>query len=170
MPEKVVKVHSNDAPWLSTKLRDLIRKRQVAFHNNKMSTQFKFYRNAVNRERKLCKAKFYASKVKDLKGASPRQWWKEVKKLSGSKNDTNLMSSLNVPEYDQLSRKEIADAVNLALLEPLQEYNPLDPGAVNLPVEELDVIPEVSVERIYTHLSRLNKYKPPVLMEYPTGC
>ena len=94
-----------------------------------------------------------------MKGANPRQWWKELKKLSGSKNDTNLMSSLNVPEYDQLSRKEIADAINLALLEPLQEYDPLDPAAVHLSVEELDVIPEVSVERIYTHLSRLNKYK-----------
>ena len=51
MPENVVKVHPNDAPWLSTKLKDLIRKRQVAFHNNKKSTQFKFYRNAVNREK-----------------------------------------------------------------------------------------------------------------------
>ena len=161
MPEKVIKVHINDAPWMSTKLKDLIRMRQVAFYSNKNSIQFKFYRNAVNRERKLCKAKYYASKVQDLKGANPRQWWKEVKKISGSVNSIKLMSSLNVPGYDNLSHKEIADAINASLLEPLQEYNPLDPSTVNLPGEELDVIPEVSVERVYTHLSRLNKYKAP---------
>ncbi|CAB4015174.1 Hypothetical predicted protein [Paramuricea clavata] len=53
MPEKVIKVHTNDAPWMSTKLKDLIRMRQVAFYSNNNSIQFKFYRNAVNRERKL---------------------------------------------------------------------------------------------------------------------
>ena len=36
------------------------------------------YRNAVNKERKLCKAKYYTSKVQDLKGVNPRLWWKEV--------------------------------------------------------------------------------------------
>ena len=87
-----------------------------------------------------------------MKGANPRQWWKEVKKISGSVNSIKLMSSLNVPGYDNLSHKEIADAINASLLEPLQEYNPLDPSTINLPGEELDVIPEVSVVRVYTHL------------------
>lgn len=79
MPEKTMKVYPKDAPWISTKIKQLIRLRQRAFHFNKEGTLYKFYRNAVNKERKLCRAKYYVSKVRDLKEVNPRQWWKEVK-------------------------------------------------------------------------------------------
>ena len=38
----------------------------------------------MNRERKTSKAKFYSSKVENLKGKNPKQWWKEVNRLSGA--------------------------------------------------------------------------------------
>ncbi|KAK2563987.1 hypothetical protein P5673_012191 [Acropora cervicornis] len=40
-------------------------------------------RNCVNRERKICRAKYYEAKVSNLKKCKPSVWWKEVKKLSG---------------------------------------------------------------------------------------
>ena len=49
-------------------LKSLISKREVAFHKNGAdSVQLRFYRNAVNRVRKTCKAKFYESNVKQMK-------------------------------------------------------------------------------------------------------
>ena len=85
MPERTIRVYPKDSPWMSVKLKELIRMRQQAFHANKSGLMYKYYRNAVNKERKRCKAKYYASKVKDLKGVNPRQWWSEVNKLSGKK-------------------------------------------------------------------------------------
>lgn len=80
------------------KLKQLIRMRQQTFHANKSSLMYKYYRNAVNNERKRCKARYYTSKVKYLKGVNPRQWWKEVNRLSGSKKQrSSLFSSLDVP-------------------------------------------------------------------------
>ena len=61
MPVSKVQLNTRDAPWMTQHLKDLIQKRQQAFHKKSAdSVQFKFYRNQVNRERKLCRTKFYS--------------------------------------------------------------------------------------------------------------
>ena len=96
---------------------------QQAFYSNRHGLAYKFYRNAVNKERKLCQGKYYASKVQDLKGVSPRSWWEEVNKLSGAKSqNVNLLNALNVPDLENLSAPEIANGINEALLKPLRQF------------------------------------------------
>ena len=46
MPERTIKVYPKDAPWMSVKLKELIRMRQQAFHANKSGLIYKCYRNA----------------------------------------------------------------------------------------------------------------------------
>ena len=50
MPEKTIKVFPKDAPWMSVKLKELIRQCQAVFHSNKHGLPYKFYRNVVDRE------------------------------------------------------------------------------------------------------------------------
>ena len=71
MPAKTINLHINDVSWMTGHLKHLIKCRQVALKDN-CPTQFKFYRNQVNRERKYAKAKYYDAKVKDLKIQSQR--------------------------------------------------------------------------------------------------
>jgi hypothetical protein len=40
MPEKTLKVYPTDVPWMTTKLKDLIRLRQLAFHADRNSFRF----------------------------------------------------------------------------------------------------------------------------------
>ena len=61
MPAKTIKLDTNDVPWMTGHLKHLIKCRQKALKDN-CPTQFKFYRNQVNRERKRVKAKYYESK------------------------------------------------------------------------------------------------------------
>lgn len=162
VPEKTIKVYPKDAPWMSVKLKKLIHQRQVAFHSNRNSLSYKFYRNAVNKERKRCKAVYYTSKVRDLKGVNQRKWWNEIKKLSGTKKDnSSLLCSLNVPQYNNMSHPEIANDINQALLEPLQVFEPLDreSTAAVLPLEENPEFLEVPVYRVYNILRHLDKHK-----------
>ena len=68
MPIKKVRVNPANASWMTQHLKSLILKRQKAFHKHGTeSPQYKFYRNIVNRERKVCKAKFYKSKIEHMK-------------------------------------------------------------------------------------------------------
>ena len=139
MPKRSIRVYPKDCPWMSVRLKELIRMPQQAFYSNRHGLAYKFYRNAVNKERKLCKGKFYASKVQDLKGVNPRLWWKEVNELSDTKNqNVNSLNALNVPDFENLSPPEIVNGIIQALLEPLCRFWPLnrEPGVYSLPLED----------------------------------
>ena len=163
MPEKLKRVYPKDSPWMTVKLKNLIQQRQSAFHANKHSNVYKALRNAVNRERKSCKAKYYSSKVEDLKGTNPKQWWKAMKKLSGlsKKSSTNLLDDLSVPDLGNMSNQEIANAIDSALLEPLQVFDTFDQSTMELDVEDDGEVLEVCVVRVCHLLRHLNKYKSP---------
>ena len=54
---------------------------------------------------------------------------------------------------------EIANAIYVALLEPLQSYEPMESTAVALPLEENPEFLKVSPYRVYNNLKHLNKLK-----------
>ena len=74
-------VHSNNPPWLTPKLSNLIKNRQTALRAGNMM-EFKRLRNQVNQERKSCRSKFYLASVHHFRQCNPSTWWSEVKKLS----------------------------------------------------------------------------------------
>ena len=95
MPAKTINLHVNDVPWMTGCLKLSIKCRKKALKDNCPTTQFKFYRNQVNRERKYAKAKYYDAKVKDLKNTEPKIWWSECKKSCGmSKPVINIAAKL----------------------------------------------------------------------------
>ena len=107
----------------------------------------------------MCKANFYETKVEQMRQSDPKSWWKEVKRLNGARNSSscNLLSHLDVDELESLPLSEVADYINHALLEPLEEYRPTQ-DIPKLPLEK-DQLPEflvVTEEDIYTRLSHLN--------------
>ena len=97
MPERSIKVHVTDRPWMTNTLKRLINKRQKAFATGN-EPLFSFLRNKVNRERKRCREIYYKTKVQDLKNTKPSQWWREVKQLCGCKttNRKDLRSILRI--------------------------------------------------------------------------
>ncbi|PFX17465.1 Angiopoietin-related protein 3 [Stylophora pistillata] len=160
MPVKRVRINTTDAPWMTQHLKSLIRKRQKAFHQHGSdSVQFKFFRNAVNRGRKACKASFYKSKVENMKEENPGVWWREVKRLAGVQSSPgNVISQIQVEGVENISEKEFADLINWAFLEPLEEYR-LHLPLSKLPVEEDSLFLEVSEARMQSLLANLNPSK-----------
>ena len=66
MPLKTIKLHIDDAPWVSAEFKALIKSRQKAFTQGD-TVRFRHPRNITNRERKLCRGRNYATKVANLK-------------------------------------------------------------------------------------------------------
>ena len=125
MPVKRVRVNTSDAPWMTRHLKSLILKRQKAFHKHGAeSPHYKFYRNAVNRERKTSKANnFYKTKVEYMKDENPKVWWNEVKRLGGASSRTgNMISQIQAEGIEDLNQIELANVINQAFLEPMEEY------------------------------------------------
>ena len=64
MPMKIKRIHNNDAPKMSVKLKRAIKKCQRAFKDGNRNF-FRYYRNLVNSERKRCRSSFYNCKFKN---------------------------------------------------------------------------------------------------------
>ena len=64
---------SNEPPWITPKLKHLIRGRQISLEQGDLIS-FRRLRSQVNRERKSCRSKFYEAKVKELKESAPSKW------------------------------------------------------------------------------------------------
>lgn len=158
MPKKTIKIHTNDAPWVTGHLKALIQKRQQAFAQ-KRSVVFKFYRNRVNRERKRCKSNYYQRKLEDLKENEPKKWWSECKRLCGmSKPSKDIVATILPGSIPSLEDKHnLANKINMAFTEPQESYLPLSPA------KRLDTLhanqPVVSPDVAEKQLSKLSVSK-----------
>ena len=116
MLEKQFRICTADASWMTQRVTALILNRQKAFTmHGPESSQFKYLRNHVNRERKACRARYYQSKVQQLKGKNPKKWWDEVKRLSGAKSrNGDLVNLKNIEQFSSLSGPDQANAINSA--------------------------------------------------------
>ena len=152
-------------------LKSLLLKRQKSCHENGIkSGQFKVYRNAVNRARKSCKAVFYETKVQSMKEENPKGWWTEVKRLSCARAHSGaLCNHIHAVGAEELSPQELANAINEAFLEPMEEYRLPRPLA-QLPLEEDSAhYKGVSELRIARLLAKLNPSKACERMMYLIG-
>ncbi len=153
----------NEPPWMSRSLKKKICARQSALERGDIDS-FRSLRNEVNRERKICRAKYYDSKVKHLQHCKPATWWREVKKLSGMssiKGERDLTSALQHLDYDQEEQNQnLANVINDAFLSPMREYIPLSPcnGVLDTDTES-DLI--VTEESVFKKLSALIPTKAP---------
>lgn len=161
MAMKTVRVNTSDVPWMTQHLKGLILKRQKAFHTHGAeSAQYKFFRNIVNRERKKCKGNFYKTKIAHAKDDIPKLWWKEVKRLLSTKSHSgDLKHQIHIEGVEDLSDQDLANMINKALLEPLEEYRLTQP-LVKVPIEiDTPDLHEISELRILRLLSKLNPSK-----------
>ena len=92
-PLKSKTVYPNEPPWINSTLKNLIKKCQRAL-NQGDHAEFKLLRNRVNRERKMCRSKYYECRVHHLKECSPAVWWAEIKRLGGVTNSSGTRNNV----------------------------------------------------------------------------
>ena len=162
-PIKTKTTYISEPPWISTRLKSLIKDRQSALRLGMMA-EFRRLRNAVNRGRKICRSKYYDGKVKHLKECSPADWWKEVKRLSGKDKATSAHNEVldalkRLEGQEQSSDIAIANMVNEALLTPMRYFSVLldQPDHSSTSVLEPPLI--VTSDSVLKKLSALNPTK-----------
>ena len=116
-----------DKPWITTKLKTLISRRQKALSMyGKDSSIFKQLQNRVERECKTCKRRFYENKVVALKDCNLKRWWKEVKGLTGQRSvSDNWVFQMLDDEFP--TPDALADRFNFFLAGLTAHFTPLEP-------------------------------------------
>ena len=81
LPLKSKTVYPNEPSWVNLTLKKQIKKRQRAL-NQGDHAEFKLMRSRINRERKMCRSKYYECRVHHLKKCSLAVWWDWVMSLT----------------------------------------------------------------------------------------
>lgn len=163
LPVRSKRICTTEPPWITSTLKQLIKERQRALSHDNLRV-FRYLRNRVNRERKVCRAKYYQAKVEHLKDSKPSVWWREVKKLSCLSSAFVARDSISKPLqqiYATSDESSLANIINEAFLSPMCNFTPLPTDYLCVFTESLSADPVlvVSVDSVYRKLSKLNPTK-----------
>ncbi|KAI8519243.1 hypothetical protein Bbelb_025000 [Branchiostoma belcheri] len=153
----MVKLHNSDKPWITPRIKHLIKLRQRKFTSGSSAVMSKFYRNKVQREIRRAKNKFYTIDVEGRKKDNPRSWHNGLKAIC---NMNKTASRIYAPDVDQNDHTAIANAINAKFANVSQSLTPLELSSLPsfLPTQPL---PTIQVWDVYSHLLSTNTYKSP---------
>jgi hypothetical protein len=156
LPVHTVKRNSNDYPWVTDKFRYLIKQRQHHFNNGNIKL-FNIYRNKVNRERKHLKKQYVDNTLQNLKTYNPKDWWKQIKTISGMRECSDGLTSLAQSETGGDSLM-LANNINEIFVNVSSHIVPLQThtSTTNAHVEDRYII---SVKDVEKQLTKLNTNK-----------
>lgn len=159
LPLKSKRVFANEPPWINNKLKSTIHQRQVALAQGDLAG-FRRLRNCVNRLRKSCRSKYYASKVEHLRKCDSRRWWNEVKSLGGMQSATRTEPTSFLKHIDlgpNSSLVDLANTINDTFLAPMNSFTPLSPS---VPPDVPPVnLPSVTEYCVFKKLASLSPHK-----------
>ena len=158
-PDKNVKLHPTDKPWMSAEIKSLILERQRAYHSGS-NQRWRHLRNKV--QVVICKRKkeFYSRKVQSLKTTDPRSWWSLVNKLAGKPTSC---SELSYPDEhgNIISGIALASRLNRYFISVTSDIQPLDLSALPAFLPSPDQPPVITTSAVRSKLLGLSAYKAP---------
>ena len=98
-PEKLVKIHEKDKPWITDQFRTAVRERRKAWSSGRME-DYRRLRNKVNHMNHKLRASFYIRKVRRLQELASRKWWQHMKSLMGLNKTSSLLQRLANAQFD----------------------------------------------------------------------
>ena len=149
-PLKSVRLHDDDKPWMTTKIKCLIRQRQRLF--NFGSPDWTQIRNQIQREIEQAKIEFHHNRVHRLKQENPSSWYRYIKLMTSNKS-TELQ--IDVPGVDEDDHIEVATAINTHLVKVAEDIPPLSHSSLPayLPLREASA-PKVHLWQVYHELRK----------------
>ena len=164
-PIKVRKISSDDAPWISQKIKKLIRQRQRIYHKNRKSEKWKKLHKVCKKEIKSAKANFYKNQVADLLTKSPKQWYSSFKRLTSY--DQHKTEPLYVEEISTYSDKDQVEMIADHKAKISNLYEPLLKDDIKIPPFSTEDIPQFLPRQVWLKLCQLKTNKGTVRGDLP---
>ena len=147
LPQRTIKKHPTDRPWITNNIKRLIDKRQNMFiRYGKDSKTYKSLRNKIQREIKTAKKHYYHNRVADVEHTNPQKWWKQIKILTGQ----DIQHEWHYQFLEDSEKiKSLANRINDFFTSVTDHFQSLPPPvpSVHVPTELL-----VTEEEVYQSL------------------
>ena len=154
-PMQTVKVHHNNKPWMSQKVKALLKKRQVTFKSGKYKVYNKLH-NKVQREIKKAKINFYANRVGILQQTNPRKWHQQIKSMTHNTKSELRIPVQGVSDDDHVT---IANTINDQFVKVSSNISPLDLGVLEACLPAKEPPPSLYPWDVYAELRKVKSTK-----------
>ena len=121
-PEKTIKSHVEDKPWMTPHIKKLIHDRQKAFQTNNMS-RWCMLCNQGKIAIDKAKVYYHVNRVRNLQKSQPRKWYQEFRKITNT-GKTEL--KINIPGIDDSDGIDKANYINNMFADVSAHVPPLD--------------------------------------------
>ena len=118
-PCKSIKVYEDDKPYITRKIKEMVHNRDKAYQKGQVERS-KYLRNKIVSEIRKEKNKFYEKRIRPLNKHNPKLWWKQIKKVVGSKKDP--ISIIDPETGIPLSEKQSAEHINKFFIDLTKTY------------------------------------------------
>ena len=155
LPIRLVKRHFTDKPWITSEIKDAIKKRQRTWAkgNNHF---YKMHRNRVIKLSKSGRRRFCNDKVSHMRDTNPKKWWDNNKLSSGLSKPATLT---NITVNGTILRDtDLANAINESFCNVASDITPLEFTAI--PVTQIPGKYSISPDEVERSLSTIQERQP----------
>jgi hypothetical protein len=157
LPEKVIKVASDDEPWYSDSLKKLDRRRRREYNKNRRSSKYIELSCLYKEKLSKTKKKYKRDKIDDLKSAKSGEWYSQLKRMT--RYDQNKTEIVQVEEISCLDDQDQAERIADQLAQISQSYKGVERSDISIPQFSADDIPQFTVAKVKEFISRLKQRK-----------
>ena len=164
-PEKVRVISSDDQPFISAKLKVMKRRKCREYQKHRCSIKWKFLETKYKAELEKTKREYYRRKIKSLRKLKPKNWHREIKKLSSF--DQNFSEEIDVESIRDLSVDEQAEKIAENFASISQEYEELKSEDIKIPSFSYQEIPQFNEKEVREALQNMDANKSNVRGDIP---
>ena len=164
-PEKVRITSSDDQPFINEKLKKMKRKKCREYQKHRRSSKWKSLEIKYKEELEKTKKGYYRKKIRDLRKLKPKNWHKEIKKLTSY--DQLKSEEIIVEAIKDLPIQEQAEKIADSFASVSQEYERLETEDIKIPYFTNDEIPQFEEKDILEVLASLDASKSNVVGDIP---
>ena len=165
LPEKVIKVASEDEPWYSDSLKKLDRRRRREYNKNRRSSKYIELSRLYQEKLSKTKKKYKRDMIDDLKSAKSGEWYSHLKRMT--RYDQNKTEIVQVEEISSLDDQEQAERIADQLAQISQSYKGVERSDISIPQFSADEIPQFTVAKVREYISRLKPRKSTPIGDIP---
>ena len=161
LPQKQIKVASDDEPWYTKTLKKLDRRRRREYNKNRRSAKYISLSQLYKEKLSKAKKKYKINMIDNIKQASPGTWYSKLKRIS--RVDQGKSEVLQVEEISHLNDQQQAEMIADQQSEISNSYKGVELTHVLIPQFTPEDIPQLSQAQVKEYILKLksNKATPP---------
>ena len=157
LPEKVIRIASDDQPWFTDRLKKLDRRRRKEYRKNRRSTRYIGFCRLYQAEVSKAKIKYKRNMIDDVKSAYSGEWYSKLKRIS--RYDEGKDELIQVEEISHLGDQEQAELIADKLSAISNTYKGVELTDIIIPPFAPDDIPQITTKKVKEYMARIKVKK-----------